>query len=260
MKTRVLTALVLLAIVLAAFAAPSAIPIVALAAIASFLAAAEAPSLISGLPKWAPWVMSCFAAGLVATSSAVPMEGSFGVALVVLLAAGATVTLAKKPAARAIGLTLYASIPLACLAAFHSHSAFDGWSLARPSIAVMVPLWLGDTAAIFAGKAFGKHLLAPNISPKKTVEGGVANLIFCIIGAFLLMPFQSFTPLAAICIGLSAGVLGQAGDLLESHWKRAAGAKDSGGLLPGHGGILDRIDSLLLSAIPSLLSLHYLSR
>lgn len=112
----------------------------------------------------------------------------------------------------------------------------------------IVPLWAGDTAAIFAGRAFGKHLLAPTVSPKKTVEGAIANLLACLaaawgFGVWLNVP----APQSLVC-GLIAGVLGQIGDLFESWVKRQANVKDSGTLLPGHGGIMDRIDSILFTA------------
>lgn len=119
---------------------------------------------------------------------------------------------------------------------------------ASPMLLALIPLWIGDTLAIFAGRAFGKHLLAPKISPKKTVEGGVANLLGCIGGAIGLSYLIHQPLLVGILAGLATGILGQAGDLLESAMKRSAGVKDSGTLLPGHGGLLDRIDSILLSA------------
>ncbi len=117
-----------------------------------------------------------------------------------------------------------------------------------PVLLSLIPLWIGDTAAIFAGKAFGKHLLAPKISPKKTVEGGVANLLGCIGGAIGVAALIGQPIVVGALAGLATGVLGQAGDLLESAMKRSSGLKDSGTLLPGHGGLLDRIDSILLSA------------
>jgi CDP-diglyceride synthetase len=122
------------------------------------------------------------------------------------------------------------------------------WDWCTPVLLCLVPLWIGDTLAIFVGRAFGKHLLAPKISPKKTVEGGVANLVGCIAGAIGIAYLIHQPMLVGALTGVATGVLGQAGDLLESAMKRAADVKDSGNLLPGHGGLLDRIDSILLSA------------
>ena len=112
----------------------------------------------------------------------------------------------------------------------------------------IVPLWAGDTAAMFAGKAFGKHPLAPKISPKKTLEGGVANLVACMLTAWVLGAWLQIPVVPSLLCGIAAGVFGQLGDLFESWVKRRADLKDSGTLLPGHGGIMDRIDSILFTA------------
>jgi len=109
--------------------------------------------------------------------------------------------------------------------------------------------WATDTGAYLFGVAFGRHKLIPRISPKKTVEGAVGGLIaagFCgWICAKGLTPF--LTPLAATVVGLIVGVIAQLGDLVESMIKRDAGIKDTAELIPGHGGVLDRFDSLLFT-------------
>jgi phosphatidate cytidylyltransferase len=112
-----------------------------------------------------------------------------------------------------------------------------------------------DTAAFFIGKAFGKHKLAPSISPGKTWEGAVGGLIGAVIvSLFFLLP----TPLSlatklewwqALILGILVSAFGQLGDLVESLLKRNAGAKDSGNLLPGHGGVLDRMDSIIFTVV-----------
>ena len=114
---------------------------------------------------------------------------------------------------------------------------------------VMFIIWVGDTAAYFVGRAVGKHALAPHLSPKKTWEGTVASFLGSLIVAlifarFITVPLPHLVAMAAV-----GNVAGQVGDLLESAYKRSAGIKDSGSLLPGHGGVLDRIDALIL-AIP----------
>ena len=104
-----------------------------------------------------------------------------------------------------------------------------------------------DTGAYLFGRTLGRHKLAPSISPGKTIEGAVGGLLVG-IGWMLVARATYFPALQlrdALLIGLAAGVLGPAGDLLESMLKRAVGAKDSGNVIPGHGGILDRIDALL---------------
>jgi phosphatidate cytidylyltransferase len=113
----------------------------------------------------------------------------------------------------------------------------------------LVITWVGDTAAYFVGRWIGKHALAPHLSPKKTWEGTVASFLGSLIVAVVFVrwihaPLQYLLGMAAV-----GNVAGQVGDLLESAYKRSAGIKDSGSLLPGHGGVLDRIDALIL-AIP----------
>lgn len=115
-------------------------------------------------------------------------------------------------------------------------------------------LWAGDTMAFFVGKAIGRHKLAPSVSPNKTWEGAAANLVAaCSVGVLVGPHFgdaygKPIGPWLGLATGLIVGVLGQAGDLYESAWKREHGLKDSGNLLPGHGGVLDRFDSLLFAA------------
>jgi phosphatidate cytidylyltransferase len=113
----------------------------------------------------------------------------------------------------------------------------------------LVITWVGDSTAYFAGRAIGKHALAPHLSPKKTWEGTVASFLGSLIVAVVFARFMT-VPLPHL-LGMAAvgNVAGQVGDLLESAYKRSAGIKDSGSILPGHGGVLDRIDALIL-AIP----------
>jgi phosphatidate cytidylyltransferase len=109
--------------------------------------------------------------------------------------------------------------------------------------------WATDTGAYLFGVAFGRHQLIPRISPKKTVEGAVGGLLAAGLCGWLcaksLTPF--LTPLAATVVGLIVGVMAQLGDLVESMIKRDAGIKDSAELIPGHGGVLDRFDSMLFT-------------
>ena len=114
-------------------------------------------------------------------------------------------------------------------------------------ISVFASIWLCDSAAYFAGRAVGKHKLFERVSPNKTWEGAAAGVVFA-LGAFLLarqffLPYLSVRD-ALVCGGI-VGVFGQLGDLAESLLKRDAGVKDSSSLIPGHGGVLDRFDSLL---------------
>jgi len=107
-----------------------------------------------------------------------------------------------------------------------------------------------DTFAYFAGSAFGRHKLAPLVSPGKTVEGLAGGLAGGILAALLVRRFglPQIPALAAVALGIVVSVFGVAGDLVESLMKRWSGVKDSGRLFPGHGGMLDRLDSLLFGA------------
>jgi phosphatidate cytidylyltransferase len=112
-------------------------------------------------------------------------------------------------------------------------------------------VWTSDTAAYFTGKNFGKTPLSPNISPKKTVEGAVGGVLAAIVVSFLWNAFQSGPKLPWLGLTLLAlfgSVFGILGDLLESTFKRFANVKDSGFILPGHGGLLDRLDGVLLAS------------
>lgn len=123
------------------------------------------------------------------------------------------------------------------------------WNLNRYKlvIGIFLTVWISDTAAYLIGKAFGKHKLIPSVSPKKTWEGAIAGFVFGIPAAyvFFYLIFSALSPINSIIIGVIVGSIGQIGDLAESKIKRDAGVKDSSELIPGHGGILDRFDSLL---------------
>ncbi len=125
---------------------------------------------------------------------------------------------------------------------------------------VFVAAWVTDTFAYFTGVFFGKHKLCPKISPKKTIEGSIGGTAFCVIAfmvyGLIVSKISNFAPNYAglAFVGLLMSVLSQFGDLLASVIKRTNGVKDYGKLFPGHGGVLDRFDSVLLTA-PFLLAL-----
>jgi phosphatidate cytidylyltransferase len=116
-------------------------------------------------------------------------------------------------------------------------------------LVLMGTIWAGDAAAYYGGRALGRHKLAPTISPNKTIEGSIAGLVGSmlvgiVLGSWLLQRQTAFLALAS----LAAAIAGQLGDLAESALKRSSGVKDSSSLLPGHGGMLDRLDSLIFAA------------
>ncbi len=139
---------------------------------------------------------------------------------------------------------IFVAFPLSYLVRLH------GFEDKGPKLLLflLVLVWVGDTAAYFVGSAFGWHLMAPQLSPKKTWEGAAANIIGSLAVGVAFARWMAL-PLPAMLGAAAAGsVAGQVGDLLESAYKRSAGVKDSGVLLPGHGGVLDRIDALILAA------------
>ena len=113
---------------------------------------------------------------------------------------------------------------------------------------VLIITKLGDTGAFLVGTRFGKKPLLPHVSPKKSIEGAAGGLIFSVLGAFISKPFFNLPYLQLLFIGIFLGILGQLGDLSESLIKRDCQVKDSGNLIPGMGGVLDLIDSLLFTA------------
>jgi phosphatidate cytidylyltransferase len=129
-------------------------------------------------------------------------------------------------------------------------------------ISVFAAIWLCDSAAFWAGRKLGKHKLFPRVSPNKSWEGSIFGFLFSVIvlilAKILILDFMSFTD--AVIIGIIIGIFGQLGDLIESLIKRDNGVKDSSGLIPGHGGMFDRFDSLFYTSPVILLYLIYISR
>lgn len=189
--------------------------------------------------------------GAVVTASfAVPRMVPLALTLVVLgiLVAGLARTgggeRSWEPMAITLGGVCYVNWLLGHAVELHALAAGVHWIL----LLVLVT-WIGETAAYVVGSTVGRHRLAPTISPKKTVEGALAQLLISPVAALAARAWLG-SPLSApeaIAIGLVLGVVGQAGDLVESALKRGVGAKDTGGLIPGHGGILDRLDGLLFN-------------
>ena len=144
----------------------------------------------------------------------------------------------------AVLMVYTAVLPMPWLGALWSTAALpatkvhDGW----PVVQFATLIWANDTMAFVGGKVFGRHKLAPNISPGKTWEGAVVGALSAGLAASM------WWDAGALILGLLAGALSTCGDLMESRVKRLAKVKDSGALLPGHGGVLDRFDGFLFAA------------
>ncbi len=126
-------------------------------------------------------------------------------------------------------------------------------------ISILAAIWICDSAAFFGGTALGKHKIFPRVSPKKSWEGALFGFIFSVLTMILAHQLLlNFLPwIEVIIFGIIIGTVGQLGDFVESLLKRDAGVKDSSNIIPGHGGVFDRFDSLLFSAPIILLTLKY---
>ncbi len=217
------------------------------------------------------WIAYPVTGALVALAPVAGTPGAWaGPALALLVTAGllalaATVFLRGPDGGplAAAGVTLLAPVYLGVPFAFgwflrhHPVAAFEtpGWAGTGLLLLPIIATWFGDTAAYFGGRATGRRKLLPSVSPRKTVEGAVWGLLGSILAAALVagvfLPLlggnEPLTWLPAALLGLVIGVVAQVGDLAESALKREAGVKDSGAILPGHGGILDRFDALLFT-------------
>jgi phosphatidate cytidylyltransferase len=183
----------------------------------------------------------------------VPLAGP----LLTLVRLGEMKTAALRACAMGFG-PLYLGVPLTLLAIMRRDLGGDG-----PAYVVLTIMfaWFGDTGGYFAGRFLGRHKLYEAVSPKKTVEGSIGGLAGSVFGALLahFWFLPSLSLVHGVILALVAGALGQAGDLGESALKRSTGVKDSGAIVPGHGGILDRVDALLVtSAVTFLYSIWFL--
>lgn len=199
-----------------------------------------ATALLVGVPELARW-------------NRTPVE-VYGLLILFLLSLVACGLLTRRPSQWGwlFLAGFWFGVPLLLLRSLHPGTGATewGWHLPNAVLIVLLPIWAGDTAAMLGGKAFGKHKLAPTISPSKTWEGAISNFAACVLAAWGVGAWLGYELWVGLACGAAIGVFGQIGDLFESLLKRAAGKKDSGTILPGHGGVLDRIDALLGAAVP----------
>lgn len=272
MKRRVLTALVAIPVVLGVVGCTNAWPFGALLLAAGFVCMMESEGLFGRESEFDGYASGGVLALLLYPAVVRPFRSEFGLPLTVdprleLPIAGALwLTGCYCAWKRVHGSTSWLvralspgwfAVPLFALFRLHPQLPDWGWHLPNSLLLVLLPIWAGDTAAMLGGMAFGKHKLAPTISPNKTWEGAIANLAAAILAGWGVGAWLGYEAWMGLACGAAAGVFGQAGDLFESAIKRAVGKKDSGALLPGHGGVLDRIDALLGAAIPVWLILWW---
>jgi phosphatidate cytidylyltransferase len=170
--------------------------------------------------------------------------------LVTLVRVGQIETAALRASALGFG-PLFVVVPLTLLAIMKKTLGAEGPGFVILTLGLA---WLADTVAYFTGRLFGRHKLKlyELVSPKKTVEGAIGGLFGSVVWAVVCsfwflrgaLPLGHAVPLAVV-----AGILGQAGDLAESLFKRSTGVKDSGAIVPGHGGVLDRVDAVIMTSI-----------
>jgi phosphatidate cytidylyltransferase len=143
------------------------------------------------------------------------------------------------------------------VALINLHSNYGG----EYFLLLMLLIWGADSGAYFVGRAFGKHKLAPKVSPGKSVEGVIGGVIFAVVIMFIFLQYQNIATdnyFGYLLLAIVVSSISVLGDLYESLFKRISGFKDSGSILPGHGGILDRIDSLTAAAPFFLLGLSFI--
>jgi phosphatidate cytidylyltransferase len=253
-------ATIALGVVTSAFAASE---LVALSESARATLAAPLSAVTAGV------VTAAFALGNPIASDAAASTGLVAVLLATVLVAGAGALSRGAPSPGALSTTaltfmaaLYVGLPIGVLV--WVRTAYGSEALLLPIVIVAA----SDTAQYYTGRAFGRRKLAPRVSPAKTVEGALGGLVLAAIVAALLAPrwlgvavtpTGRISPLVGAGLGAILALAGMVGDLFESFLKRSAGVKDSSSAIPGHGGVLDRVDSHLFAAPLYYLFLRYLA-
>jgi len=171
--------------------------------------------------------------------------------LIFILGIAMLVFVSRRPLSQALGDIgistsglVFVALPLSALVRIEGIILFGRQLL----LFTLVFIWVGDTAAYFVGRWFGRTPMATLVSPRKTWEGAAANLLGSLAVGIIFARWLHLDARSMVMMAGLGNIAGQIGDLLESAYKRSAGVKDSGTLLPGHGGVLDRIDALVLAA------------
>jgi phosphatidate cytidylyltransferase len=255
--TRVLSGVAMAAVALAAilFFPPNLLRVLAMGVAA--LAADEYLRMTDRRPAYARWVLIAVVAyacwwmsSLRPLSDGARIDGLDVIFIVMTFAVGWTAVAimtrdrAIQGSATDVLAPVYVGLPLGMLVGVHVEA---GW---RATLLLLGTIVVSDSAQYYTGRAFGRRPLAPAISPKKTVEGAIGGVIFgvafMVVASFLALPAGARV-VNRIAVGAVVVAVGIAGVLFESRLKRVAGVKDSSSLIPGHGGVLDRIDALLFA-------------
>lgn len=249
--TRFLSGVALSAVALAAiwFLTPAAL--LGLALLVAGLAFAEYARIVAAIGATVPWWSTLLLTLLACAMVPFPWIDPAVAIVLALITAAANVLISERvgPAtlwdtAAAVLAPVYIGVPLGALVAIAAVAGREAVLLLIGTVAV------SDTAQYYSGRAFGRHPLAPRRSPKKTIEGAIGGLVVAPVALALAgsVWLPGIQPLRLAVIGVVLVAAGMTGDLFESMLKRAAGVKDSSNLIPGHGGVLDRIDALLFAA------------
>ena len=248
---RVLSALVLLPVVIGAVWFLPPVATLVLACLAAVLAFVEYASILAALDIHISRVVAGIAVVAACVAVGLSLVSVDLLLMSAVIVAGALAVATGNPSPRTVHESVamvfpiaYIGLPLGALAAVRAMSGREAVLL------LMITIIVSDSAQYYCGRAFGRRPLAPTISPKKTIEGAIGGLIFgtatMLIGGRWVFPDANLGVLALVSAAIAA--LGMVGDLFESLFKRSAGVKDSSQIIPGHGGVLDRIDSWLFAA------------
>ena len=272
MLTRILTGAVLIPVVVALVWFASSAVLTPIAAVVAVLAMVEFFGLAegSGLHPYRGWTIF-IAAAIFASQYVMGMRRgrieltpagteyealyhllSLDVVLTVFLLGMAALLLAsRRPLQESLGSVgassaalLFVALPFSYLVRLDEMGGL-GRQLVLFTLALV---WAGDTVAYFVGKGIGRAKMAPLLSPKKTWEGAAGSMIASLAVGYAFARWMQVSEVDLLLVAAAANIAGQMGDLLESSYKRGAAVKDSGSLLPGHGGMLDRVDALILAA------------
>jgi phosphatidate cytidylyltransferase len=249
--TRILSGVAMAAVAVAAVWFLTPVALLAVALVAAALAFAEYARIVGAIGAHVPWWTSLLLTLVACAMVPFPWIDPVVVIVLALITAAANVLVSDRvgeptlsDTAAAVLAPVYIGLPLGALVGIAAVAGREAVLILIATVAV------SDTAQYYAGRTFGRHPLAPRRSPNKTVEGALGG--FIVAPAALIVAGGSWLPgippLRLALLGVLLVAAGMIGDLFESMLKRAAGMKDSGALIPGHGGVLDRIDALLFAA------------